>query len=208
MADEGSIIGGVGSVVGGIGSAIQAGLGYEAAKKDLDIQNAQLRYSKRLQQQIFQREDTATYRKVQDLRRAGLSPVLAAGMGAGTGGVVPINTPKTPVPQIPAVDAALSAVTMGQNIDRTAAENKLLKAQAEKTNAEETLTNIKAAQAAYDYKIGQESGVPSNSSTFGKTFNDAVGTALKLRQDLIDWYNKRKNEPKPLESKGGATGSY
>lgn len=196
MAETSDVIGGVGTAVQGAADIIQSGLSYDAARKDLDVQNAQLRYSKRLQRQIFQREDTATYRKVQDLRRAGLSPVLAAGQGAGTGAVVPINTPKNPAPEIPNVDAAMAAFKMSEDISRTAAENKYIKQQTEKADAEKTLTNIHAAQAAYDLYVSQKSGIPSNGSPFGKIYKDAVGAALTADQKLQEQLKRMEQRKK------------
>ena len=45
-------------------------------------------YNKQLQDTIFEREDNAVQRRVNDLREAGLSPLLASGQGAGAGSVV------------------------------------------------------------------------------------------------------------------------
>lgn len=57
-------------------------------------------YNRALQQQIFDREDTAYQRAVADAQMAGLSPVVAAGSGgAGTGTVVS-SAQKAPAQQI------------------------------------------------------------------------------------------------------------
>ena len=53
-----------------------------------------LHWQKDTQREIFQREDTAIQRRVADLNAAGLSPVLAAGQGAGTGGTVSVTPPQ------------------------------------------------------------------------------------------------------------------
>lgn len=51
-------------------------------------------YDKAIQQQIFQREDTAIQRRMADLQAAGLNPQLAAGSAAGTGSVVSTSAPQ------------------------------------------------------------------------------------------------------------------
>lgn len=58
-------------------------LGYNiyTNKRDFD-------YQKALQQQFFEREDTAIQRRMADLKAAGLNPNLAAGSPAGAGAVV------------------------------------------------------------------------------------------------------------------------
>lgn len=82
------------SKIFGIGNTI-----YSNHKEEERYTNEQ-DYNRALQQQIFDREDTAYQRAVADAQMAGLSPVVAAGSGgAGTGTVVSAPN-KNPAQQI------------------------------------------------------------------------------------------------------------
>lgn len=65
-----------------------------ANSKNLDLQKDNLAYQKNLQKHIFEREDSAVQRRVNDLIKAGLSPTLAAGSSAGAGSVVSTSAPQ------------------------------------------------------------------------------------------------------------------
>lgn len=57
---------------------------YEVAQQNLAFQRENLEYQKALQQKIFDREDSSYARTIQDMRNAGLSPLIMSGTnGAG-----------------------------------------------------------------------------------------------------------------------------
>ena len=189
--DIGALAGGAMTAAGGI---VQ---GYWNKKQ----QQRNLNYQKDLQAQIFGREDDSVQRRVADLKKAGLSPTLAAGSGAGAGSVI-----STQAPQMSglenlgkSIETALAVKQLeqkNQDISKTAEENILIKKQQQKTDidsklaaaaarkadadttkaiAETSLTNLKADQQLLDNDIQRKSGLPSNPSGPGKMYRDFTG---------------------------------
>lgn len=97
----GSVISGIGNLLG-IGSNVLGAYstykGFQENKRVNDLnyqlQKDNLAYQKELQKVIFAREDNAVQRRVADLRKAGLSPTLAAGSSAGAGSVIGTTAPQ------------------------------------------------------------------------------------------------------------------
>lgn len=84
--------------IGAIGNLWATVEGVKQNKKVNDLnyqlQKDNLAYQKGLQQIMFGREDNAVQRRVSDLRKAGLSPVLAAGSAASAGPVISTSAPQ------------------------------------------------------------------------------------------------------------------
>lgn len=151
-----------GVLAGGLGSAMSniANVGINIANYK-QAQNA-LKYQKQLQQQLFVREDNAVQRRVADLSAAGLSPVLAAGSAAGTGGTVAINTPQmSPVPDMSqTAKTYMDLITQKQQVANAQAQQRLIDQQIEKSKMDMLQT-----QADIDKKKSETLGVQFDNLT-------------------------------------------
>ena len=188
------------------GGAMQAGGGILQGYWNKQLQQDNLDYQKNLQARIFEREDDSVQRRVADLKKAGLSPTLAAGSGAGAGSVI-----STQAPQMSgledlgkSISAALNVKALeqaNQSIDKTAEERILIKKQQQKTDidsrlaaasarkadadttkaiADAKLTDLKSYQQSMDNDIQAKTGLPSNPSGPAKYYRDATGILNKL----------------------------
>ena len=143
----------------GVGDAVIGGLNYAEQKKtnekNLALQREQYEYQKQLQKEIFAREDSATQRKVQDLVKSGLNPLLAGGGGASAGssvGMVQMGGQQAPQMNMNmqgAVDNIYNALKSSQEITTSKAQRALI-------NAQIASEISKAANIAEDTKIKEQ----------------------------------------------------
>lgn len=173
------------------------------AQENLNYQQNALEYNKSLQQQMFNREDNSVFRRAQDLKNAGMSPVLAAGQGASAGSPIAINPPqRSSYPDI--VTMAYNLMKMDADISQTLTQQKLTQAQISEAGA-------RASIAWHDAKVLEGSpGMLSTSSGIAKDIRELLGlfgmTPQGVKNSTPGWFKgsldsltkKFKNIQSPL----------
>jgi hypothetical protein len=166
-----------GNIMNPIGGIADVGLGF----MNYSLQKQNLAYQKDMQQQAWAREDTATQRRVEDLKAAGLSPTLAAGSAAQVTPPIKTNAPQYDGPSLQ--QKALDYLTESQmraNIAQTQAQSALLDTQ----------------RKVLEHDFSTYSQVP------GQTSKDHGTIPLLTRTffDLTDWLFPKKDTSKPAHS--------
>lgn len=136
-----SILSSVGKAITGIGNlglnATGLYLDNKMNQQNLQLQKEQFEYQKNLQQQVFNREDTAYQRAKSDAVSAGFSPLVAAGVSAGgSGSVVSTTAPQGQSNMQMGLAQMIPSLSAGLDLERKRVENENIEAQTEKTNQE------------------------------------------------------------------------
>lgn len=162
--------------------------------ENMSNQRDQQQYSRDLQQSIFGREDNSIQRRVADLRAAGMSPVLAAGQGAGTGGIVSTEAPQWSM-QDPTNTAStiMNLTRMNQDITSAKLQNveteqrimnnpvmmNNVQAQTRNLLASAGKTSIEGSQKALDLIAQKELGGTSTPDQLSNFLRNMSGTVSK-----------------------------
>lgn len=138
--------------IAGLTAATSVAADVYTAKKNLEMQKETNAQNIDMLKQSWAREDTAAYRRAQDLKSAGLSPVLAAGSAATTMAPIQIKAPQLEKVG-PSLISALGVLQMNQNIAQSQEQIKLIREQRQ-SNAVENMIKLR------DYNIYDKWGVP------------------------------------------------
>lgn len=194
----------------------------DISKQNLGFQQEQLAYEKSIQQKIFDREDSSIQRRVADLRRAGLSPVLAAGQGADAGAVVKTSAPQQEQRQqtnfnVPKSSSLLEMINTIKDISMTNAQMDLINAQKESVNADvvNKLENAKKIQSetnylnnqnaalVHDFQMFKGEGTSSKPSGLTRSIIEGKGFLKKLSDKMSNsGFNNSSILADKIRSKG------
>lgn len=180
---------------------------YDIAMKNLEFSRENFEYQKGIQRTIFNREDKAVQRRAADLKKAGLSPVLAAGSAAQSGPVVKTDAPHAdPVRGPNLAEAAgmaqgfMNLAKMKADISSTYAQKNLIDMQKNDVFQSVKAKKLDNILRRYDVSNAKLSGIGNPKSFVGKIGKDIAGTATKsvpalLLQQLLQKLAEEKPVP-------------
>lgn len=108
------VLGAAGGLFGLAGTSSTNAANKDIAQMNIDFQKETNEKNEALMREQWGREDNAVQRRSQDLARAGMSPLLAAGSAAGAGNVVSMTAPQSKqVVQRSGLEGAVSGIYQG-----------------------------------------------------------------------------------------------
>lgn len=174
----GSVSGLLGAGAVGINPVLALSTGQQLFNSYMQYKN--YNYQKDLQKDIFSREDNSVLRRTLDLKRAGLSPVLAAGNGASAGAVVNTTAPQTG----DIAGAYANLIKMSNDIAVSQTQRELMEDQKKLVEAQKTKTDYEGYQAYHDYLIYKYWGMPSNASSDLQKIGFLKGAISDVAKDI------------------------
>lgn len=136
-------------------------------------QHKQQDWQKDMQREAWRREDNAVTRRVQDLKKAGLSPTLAAGSAATSSNASQIAPAQADMSQV--ANNVLTAISMEKEFAMKDQQIQLMKDQSVNTNANTLNKNVETARALRQHKIDIETGVGKEKGGWFKELQSMAG---------------------------------
>lgn len=158
------------------------------ARQNLAFQRENLDYQKALQQQIFDREDSAYQRTVNDMRAAGMSPLLMSNQDAA-GQAVPTEALHNDYQRIPYSDRIADSIEKLGTVYNMVLDAQQKKANIDYTNAQ--TDNVK------EVTFGNQVTNLFNQDTYSSRLNN-LDLDLKLKKANIGYTNAQTDSVKEV----------
>lgn len=194
------VLDGIAGILGGVAGVGSMITSQGIAEKNLQAQNDMLAWQKQAQEKTWEREDTATQRRMADLESAGLSKTLAAGSSAQTGSPIHMDTPQmsqdyanAPLKGLSTAQAVMGLMRQKADISQVNAQTALTKLQQEKAKVDTLQTLANTEGMGYKNQVAQA------------TVADAIqGIKTEVsRSGLAETAQKYDNLIKNYQSHGG-----
>lgn len=160
----------------------------DVSNKNLNMQKEQYEYEKQLQQQVFEREDTAYQRAVNDARSAGLS-ALSVSSGSSAGEVVSTSAPQQQDTSQVGFANGMNMLNMLNsvisNLGNLKIQSNLASSQIAKENAETVKTLEEANNARLSNPITRKILEQNLTTLMNK--NELNSFAMPFYKDYLEW---------------------
>jgi hypothetical protein len=179
------------AALAGAGIAGQIGTGIAdiwSGNRDFKLQKDVFEYQKAMQKEAWAREDNAVTRRTDDLRRAGLNPVLAAGSAASSSAPIKVGAPQRNLDASSKNALLLGAIKQAADVSMTNASKKLIEKQVDteaykqnKLLAETAEIWKRAEGLSHNLGIAERSDLPTGAySRIFADIKDGISFALNL----------------------------